>query len=123
MNLKQLWSICRGQQTNFSWMNASWTYYPNGDPLERQMTIAPKTRIVRVTLDVELMALPREEWDDDILEADEEASDTWPLDELSSDEVASCVEQATYDPEMFAGSMLFLKVAETRVVSHQVLPQ
>lgn len=85
------------------------------------MATTPKTRIVRITLDVELMALPREEWEDEILEADEEASDSWPLEELSSDEVASCVEQATYDPEMFAGSMLFLKVAETRVVSHQLI--
>lgn len=33
MNLKQLWSIIRGRQTNFRWMNASWTYYPNGDPV------------------------------------------------------------------------------------------
>jgi hypothetical protein len=33
MNLKQLWSIIRGRRTNFSWMNASWTYYPDGDPL------------------------------------------------------------------------------------------
>lgn len=33
MNLKQLWSIIRGRQTNFRWMQASWTYYPNGDPV------------------------------------------------------------------------------------------
>lgn len=85
------------------------------------MATAPKTRIVRVTLDVELMALSREEWEDEIMEGDDEVSEDWPLDELSSDEVASCVEQATYDPEMFAGSMLFLKVAETRVVSHEVV--
>ena len=33
MNLKQLWQILRGRQTNFSWMHASWTYYPDGDPM------------------------------------------------------------------------------------------
>jgi hypothetical protein len=33
MNLKQLWSIIRGHQTNFRCMNASMTYYPNGDPV------------------------------------------------------------------------------------------
>lgn len=33
MNLAQLWSILCGRQTNFSWANASWTYYPNGDPM------------------------------------------------------------------------------------------
>lgn len=26
MNLRQLWSIMRGQRTNFRWMDASWTY-------------------------------------------------------------------------------------------------
>lgn len=33
MTLSQLWSIFRGRQTNFRWANASWTYYPNGDPM------------------------------------------------------------------------------------------
>ncbi len=41
MNLKQLWSIIRGRQTNFRCLNASWTYYPNGDPMSR-----PNDRIV-----------------------------------------------------------------------------
>lgn len=36
MNLKQLWSIFRGRRTNFSWMNASWTYYPDGDPMSQR---------------------------------------------------------------------------------------
>jgi len=33
MTLKQLWSILCGRQTNYRWLNASWTYYPNGDPM------------------------------------------------------------------------------------------
>lgn len=86
-----------------------------------------KTRTLRITLEIDLAALPREEWDEEIdamrdeegnSELDE-ASDDWPLEELSTDEVAMCVEQATYDPEIFAGSMLYLRVAETRVVSHE----
>jgi hypothetical protein len=88
--------------------------------LERTVT-EPEKRTVRITLDVELMALPREEWGDEGLEADKSASDDWPITELSPGDVASCVEQATYDPEMFAGSMLFLKVAETRIVSCEVV--
>jgi len=35
MNLKQIWSIVRGRQTNYRFLNASWTYYPNGDPMSR----------------------------------------------------------------------------------------
>ena len=35
MNIKQIWSILRGRRTNFSWMNASWTYYPDGDPISK----------------------------------------------------------------------------------------
>lgn len=81
----------------------------------------PKTRTVRITIDVDLMALPREDWEDDCFEGDKDAPDDWPITELSSREIAECVEQATYDPEMFAGSMLFLKVAETRVVDHQIV--
>lgn len=86
-----------------------------------------KIRTIRVTLDIDLASLPREDWEEEIdamrdedgnSELDE-ASDDWPLEELSPDEVAGCVEQATYDPEIFAGSMLYLKVAETRVVSHE----
>jgi len=86
-----------------------------------------KVRTIRITLDIDVAALPREDWeeelaaiqgeDDDIDPAEE--SDDWPLDELSTDEVASCVEQATYDPGIFAGSMLYLKVTETRIVSHE----
>lgn len=33
MTLKQLWSILRGRRTDFRWANASWTYYPDGDPM------------------------------------------------------------------------------------------
>jgi hypothetical protein len=33
MNLKQIWSILQGRQTNFTWMRASYTYYPDGDPM------------------------------------------------------------------------------------------
>jgi len=36
VNFKQLWSIMRGRQTNFRWANASWTYYPNGDPMGKK---------------------------------------------------------------------------------------
>ncbi|WP_441235615.1 hypothetical protein [Bradyrhizobium sp. 930_D9_N1_4] len=43
MNLKQLWSIIRGRRTNFSWMNASWTYYPDGDPLGKILLCSPET--------------------------------------------------------------------------------
>jgi hypothetical protein len=85
------------------------------------MSGTPKTRTVRITLDIVLMSLPREEWGDEGLEADDNASDDWPLDEFSTDDVADCVEQVTYDPEVFAGSMLFLKVAETKVVSHHLI--
>jgi hypothetical protein len=86
-----------------------------------------KIRTIRITLDIDLAALPREEWEEEIdaMRDDEgnseldEASDDWSLEELSTAEVAMCVEQATYNPEMFAGSMLYLEVAETRIVSHQ----
>ncbi len=86
-----------------------------------------KTRTVRITMDVDVVSLPREDWEDELsyLADDEECaggadvSDDWPLEELSTDELAMCVEQATYDPEIFAGSMLYLKVAETRIVSHE----
>ncbi|HEY8751619.1 MAG TPA: hypothetical protein VIM11_26795 [Tepidisphaeraceae bacterium] len=37
MTLKQLWSIIRGRRTNFSCANASWTYYPDGDPMTHQL--------------------------------------------------------------------------------------
>jgi hypothetical protein len=37
MTLKQLWSIFRGRRTNYSWANASWTYYPDGDPMGKTM--------------------------------------------------------------------------------------
>lgn len=84
-----------------------------------------KIRTVRIVMEIDLAALPREEWEEEIegLTGDdgeplESASDDWPLEELSTDEVAMCVEQATSDPEMFAGSMLYLQVAETRIVSH-----
>ncbi|HJU06470.1 MAG TPA: hypothetical protein VJ692_15085 [Nitrospiraceae bacterium] len=43
MNLKQLWSIIRGRQTNFRWMQASWTYYANGDPVAIPRTAQPLT--------------------------------------------------------------------------------
>jgi hypothetical protein len=33
MTIKQLWSIIRGRRTNFRFLNASWTYYPDGDPM------------------------------------------------------------------------------------------
>jgi hypothetical protein len=36
VNIKQLWSIFRGRQTNFSCLNASWTYYPDGDPIGKK---------------------------------------------------------------------------------------
>ena len=36
MTIRQLWSILRGLRTDFSWMNASWTYYPDGDPMGRK---------------------------------------------------------------------------------------
>lgn len=36
MNLKQLWSIIRGRQTNFRFLNISWTYYPGGDPMGKK---------------------------------------------------------------------------------------
>jgi hypothetical protein len=86
-----------------------------------------KIRTVRVTLEIDLASLPRDEWQDeleDLYDGDgdsdlDEASDDWPLEELSTDEVASCVEQGTYHPEIFAGTMLYLRVAETRVISHE----
>lgn len=39
MTLGQLWSIIRGRQTNFRWLNASWTYYPNGDPMGKRTDV------------------------------------------------------------------------------------
>lgn len=36
MTLKQLWSIIRGRRTNFRFLNASWTYYPDGDPMGKK---------------------------------------------------------------------------------------
>lgn len=41
MTLRQLWSIIRGRRTNFKWMNASWTYYPDGDPLGKILMVSP----------------------------------------------------------------------------------
>lgn len=36
MTFKQLWSIIRGRRTNFQCLNASWTYYPEGDPMGKK---------------------------------------------------------------------------------------
>jgi len=36
MTLKQLWSIVRGRQTGFRWANMSWTFYPDGDPMNKR---------------------------------------------------------------------------------------
>lgn len=80
----------------------------------------PKTRTIRITLDVDLMVFPRDEWDDETMR-DEEVSSDWPLEELSPSVVADCIEQGTYDPEIFVGSMLYLKVAETRIISSEIV--
>jgi len=57
MTVGQLWSIFRGRQTNFSWMNASWTYYPNGDPMsnvQQSVVISDETVKLRAAAELAL---------------------------------------------------------------------
>lgn len=76
-----------------------------------------KMRTVRVTVDITLTALPRDQWGDLADIETEEFSDDAPLTEATSDEVASCLDGAITD-EMFGGSMLFLSVVKAEVVKH-----
>lgn len=41
MTPRNLWDMLSGRQTNYRWANASWTYYPTGDPMGKKPTISP----------------------------------------------------------------------------------
>lgn len=77
-----------------------------------------KRRTVRITLDITVESLPREDWENNLLQDDDgpPVSDDWPVEAMDTLELAECVEQATYGEELFAGSNLFLKVIETKII-------
>lgn len=80
------------------------------------------TRKMLITLEVTLDHLPIEDIDDLDSVAEEtgktleQAADAL-LAEAADWDVADCIVQSTYDEEMFAGSMLYLRVNETKVVN------
>lgn len=80
------------------------------------------TRTLKITLEVVLDHLPADEIDDLEIFAEEQdmtlekAAQSVLLD-ASASEIAQCIQQGCFDPELFAGSMLYLRVNEANIIS------
>lgn len=79
------------------------------------------TRTLRITMEVVIDHFPADEIDEIEVYAEEEdetveTATASILADANPDEVAECIQQACFDEELFAGSMLYLKVLVADVV-------
>ena len=78
------------------------------------------SRTLKITMEVVIDHLPADEIDDiEDFASDEditlEEAAASILTDATDDEVAACIQQACFDPEIFAGSCLYLKVLQADV--------
>lgn len=81
------------------------------------MSDEPKRRTLLITMEVDVQALGDDDLAD-LIEGDETVEDVAAsvLNDAGARDVAECIEQGAYDPEIFVGSALYLKVADARIV-------